>query len=264
MKTKKLFLKHLACWAAVLVLNSSLSAQIVYTDIPDATPNATYPLDLNNDLVDDFLIQFDVANKVMCIPQNNNAYAGTIVNGVHLPWALPASAAICNTLTTWYNAAHPGTMAFGTNTGYWVGETDKYLALQLIIGANTYYGWVRLDVTGTSASFTVKDYAYQSTPNTCIQAGQVSLSLTEHTRENSFSIYPNPFTSSATIQITGNSENTELSIFNAYGQIVKHLYPMQGDTFTLSRDDLPCGLYFIQLTKAHHTIAVKKVTIADK
>lgn len=45
-------------------------AQIIYTDIADATPSATYPLDLNNDNNVDFLIQFDAAAKIVCKPQN--------------------------------------------------------------------------------------------------------------------------------------------------------------------------------------------------
>ena len=40
-------------------ITNRLEAQIIYTDIPDDTPNATYPLDLNNDNIVDFLIQFD-------------------------------------------------------------------------------------------------------------------------------------------------------------------------------------------------------------
>jgi hypothetical protein len=57
----------------------------------------------------------------MCKPQNNNAYSGNFVAGVHLPWAFAASNNICNSLATWYDANNPGTMAWGTSTGYWVG-----------------------------------------------------------------------------------------------------------------------------------------------
>lgn len=94
----------------LFVINSRLYSQIIYTDILDATPNATYALDLNNDTIVDFLIQFDSSNKVICIPQNNNAYLGNYVGGVHLPWALSASNSICDTLTTWYDSKNPGTI----------------------------------------------------------------------------------------------------------------------------------------------------------
>lgn len=263
MKINRLLLQKTACLLSALIFTSSLYSQIIYTDITDATPNATYALDLNNDLIVDFSIQFAMANKVMCVPQNNNAYAGNMAGSLHLPWALPASAAICNTLATWYDATHPGTMAFGTSTGHWVGETDKYLALKLIVGANTYYGWARLDVMNNSGSFTLKDYAYQSTPNTCIQAGQIALGVAEHTNKTTFSIYPNPLTSSTTLQTTGDLKNTSLTIFNSCGQTIKQINNLSGHTLTISRNDLPAGLYFMQLTKEQNIIVVEKLIITD-
>jgi hypothetical protein len=161
----------ICCILLLFITNRSLCAQVIYTDIPDITPNATYSLDLNNDSTIDFLIQFDLINNILCIPQHNNAYAGNVATGTHLPYALPTSTTICDTLATWFDSNSPGTMAFGTNIGYWVGVSDRYIPLKIIVGTNTYYGWARLDVLPTSTSFTIKDYAYESTPNTCIETG---------------------------------------------------------------------------------------------
>ncbi|MEI7580063.1 MAG: hypothetical protein WCJ58_08615, partial [bacterium] len=147
MKTKIIFLKKVTSLCCLLILfffNSRLYSQIIYTDIPDATPNATYPLDLNNDSIVDFMIQFGGSAGtvgVMCYPQNNNAYSGDFVSGEHLPWALSTSNTICDSLATWYDSSNIGTMGLGASIGYWPGATDKYLALKLIVGPNTYYGW---------------------------------------------------------------------------------------------------------------------------
>jgi hypothetical protein len=266
MKTKIIFLKKVASLCCLLILfcfNSRLYSQIIYTDIPDATPNATYPLDLNNDTIVDFLIQFDLGNKVMCKPQNNNAYSGNFVGGVHLPWALSASDSICDSLATWYDANNPGSMAWGTSIGYWAGETNKYLALKLFVGTNTYYGWVRLDLPATSTSFTIKDYAYQSTPNACIQPGQTILGSNENSSIIIFSIFPNPFISSTTIHTIGNLKNATLTVYNSFGQTLKQVKNISGQTVSLSRDNLPCGLYFIRLTEEDKIIAVKKLIITD-
>jgi hypothetical protein len=266
LQKKKAFL---CCLLVLFIFNSKLYSQVVYTDIiPDATPSATYPLDLNNDAIVDFLIQFSMANKVMCIPQNNNAYLGDFVGGVHLPWALSASNAICASQATWYDSSNPGTMAWGTTTaspsiGYWLGATNKYLALKLIVGANTYYGWVRLDFLFISGSFSVKDYAYQSTPNACIQSGQTALSINEHTSKTISSIFPNPFSSSATIQTSGNLKNASLTICNAYGQIVKRVENITGQSISVSRDNLASGLYFMRLIEDDKIIAVEKLVITD-
>ncbi len=253
----------LLCMMLLFVFNCGLHAQIVYTDIPDATPNATYPLDLNNDNVVDFLIQFDLVDKLMCKPQNNNAYSGDFIGGINLPWALSASNSICDSLATWYDTNNPGTMALGTSVGNWVGATNKYLALKLIVGSNTHYGWARIDVLPSSTSFTIKDYAYESSPNACIQAGQTSLGINENSTHADFSIFPNPFNASTTIQTTGHFNHATLTIYNTHGRTVKQLSSISGQTILFSRDDLPSGLYFIGLTEEKNIMAVEKLIISD-
>jgi hypothetical protein len=64
---------------------------------------------------------------VFCQPQNNNAYSGSLVSGNYFPWALSGTASICDTLSTWYNSDNPGTLAWGTSLGNWVGQNNKYL-----------------------------------------------------------------------------------------------------------------------------------------
>lgn len=250
----------------LLSFNTKLYSQIIYTDIPDATPNATYPLDLNNDDIVDFMIQFGESAGtvgVMCYPQNNNAYSGTIVSGTYLPRALSASNYICDTLSTWYDSRNPGTMALGTSLGNWIGVTDKYLALKLIVASDTFFGWARFDVVPTSTSFTIKDYAYQSTPNACIQSGQITLGMNENSNKDKFSVYPNPFVSSTIIQINSNLKNASLTICNSYGQIVKQVKNISGQMISLSRENLPSGIYFMKLLEENKTIGVEKLIITD-
>jgi hypothetical protein len=266
MKRKILFqykVASICCLTILLIFINRSYSQIIYTDIADATPNATYPLDLNNDNIIDFLIQFDLIDKVMCKPQNNNAYSGSFVGGVHLPWALSASINICDTSATWYDANNPGIMSWGTSIGYWAGESNKYLALKLIVGTNSYYGWARLDLIPTSTSFTIKDYAYESTPNACIQSGQNRLSVNDDTVKNIISIFPNPFISSTTIQAASNLKNVTLTIYSSYGQTLKQIKNNSGKTISLSRGNLPSGVYFIRLTEENKIIAVDKFIITD-
>lgn len=252
----------LYCLTLLLSLNNRSYSQIVYTDIPDATPNATYSLDLNNDFIVDFIIQFDAIDKVMCKPQNNNAYSGDVVLGQYLPWALSQSTNICNSLT-WHGPSNPGTMAWGTSTGYWAGATNKYLALKLVVGTNTYYGWARLDLLPMASSFTVKDYAYESTPNACIQAGKTTTGFIENTPKKFFSIYPNPFTSRTTIRLVDNLKNATLTISNSYGQTVKQVHGISGYTISLSRDNLACGIYYIRIIDENKLIAIEKLLISN-
>lgn len=254
------------CILMVIFVQSPLCSQIIYTDIPDATPNATYPLDLNNDTIDDFIIQYGGSASsigVICYPLNTNAYAGYYDNGTYLPWALAASTTICSSLATWYDTSNPGTMAWGTNVGQWVGETNKYLALKLVVGANTYYGWARLDVNLTSSSFTLKDYAYESNPSACIESGQIVLGTSENTAFDTFSIFPNPFNYSTTIQTIGTLKNATLTIYNSYGQKLKQFKNIKEQSFSIYRDNLPSGVYFVQLTEDNKIIAKDKLILTD-
>ncbi len=249
-----------------LVFNNKLYTQIIYTDISDVTPNASYALDLNNDTIIDFILHYGGSSDsigVICHPQNSNAYAGTILGGNYLSWALAASSTICPSTATWYDANHPGTLGWGTNLGYWVGETDKYLALKLIIGSNTYYGWARIDLVSTSSSFTLKDYAYQSTPNACILAGQTNLVNPENSIKNSVLLHPNPMITSTTIQTNYPVNNATLTIYNTHGQSVKQVPNISGNDIKISREYLQSGLYFIHLTEGNTIIAIEKLQILD-
>lgn len=248
--------------ALLLLLSTHLPAQIIYTDIPDATPNATCPLDLNNDAVDDFVIHFAAPEKVMCTPHNGNAYAGELNGGMYLAWALSPTDSICAPLATWYDATAPGLMAWGSSTGYWVGATDSYLALKLIQGADTLYGWARLDFLPGSGSFTLKDYAYQSTPGGCILPGQTSTGISKSVPQTA-SISPNPMVSEATMQTSVPLSHATLTISNAWGQVVRQETDLSGQTVSLSRDGLPAGLYLVRLTEGNAIIAVTTVVIAD-
>jgi Secretion system C-terminal sorting domain len=131
------------------------------------------------------------------------------------------------------------------------------------VGADTYYGWARLDVHPGSTSFTVKDYAYESTANACIQAGQTIVGIDENTTSFYFSIYPNPCISSTTIQTNYQLKNATLTICNSYGQTIKQIERISGHTISLSREDLPSGLYFIMLTEGNRVVLVDKMVIAD-
>ncbi len=261
LKSYFLFLQKTIGLCLLLCFCKSTYAQVVYTDIPDATPSATYPLDLNNDAIVDFVIQF--GNGIICMPQNNNAYAGKLVSSNYLPWALPTATAICDTLSTWYGANKPGTMALGTSMGFWPGAVDKYLALKLVVGANTYYGWARFDVLASAGSFTIKDYAYESTANACIQTGVTNLGISQKIVMPSMTIAPNPFTNNTTIVLNQANEHATLRLYNVYGQLVKTFDNNFGHTITLSRDQLPSGLYFLYVSHENNTPTITQLIISD-
>ncbi|MFM2385563.1 MAG: hypothetical protein RL660_320 [Bacteroidota bacterium] len=237
------------------------NAQIIYTDIPDATPSASFALDLNNDLVDDFIISYAALDKIICIAQNNNAFAGDSSGNLRSPWALPSFSNICDTNNTWYDSSEVGIMAWGANSGNWVSASNKYLALKLVVGGNVHYGWARLDLTANSLSFTIKDYAYNSIANACIQAGQTTLKLKESDNNYELQAIPNPFTTTTIIKCTHKFTKACVTICNVNGQVVRKIENVSGNEFEVQRENLPFGMYVFRISEDNTTLVIHKLLI---
>ncbi|MEN1678076.1 MAG: PEP-CTERM sorting domain-containing protein [Planctomycetota bacterium] len=67
-----------------------------------------------------------------------------------------------------------GSMAFAGNNpnAQFNDAPDAFVGLSFNIGSDVHYGWVRVGVDNSIASFVVKDWAYESTPGVGIAAGQ--------------------------------------------------------------------------------------------
>ena len=75
-------------------------------------------------------------------------------------------------------------------------------------------------------------------------------------------VFPNPFSTETTLQLTKPLKNATLTLENCFGQTVKQLEHLSGQTVTISRDDLPGGVYFIRL-KEGSTPITQKLVITD-
>lgn len=89
------------------------------------------------------------------------------------------------------------------------------------------------------------------------------IGLDDISQPEEFSIYPNPFSSSVTISSNSILKNTTLSVYNSSGKIVKEIQNISGETITFSREGLPIGLYYFQLTEDNKTIFSDKLIIVD-
>lgn len=60
--------------------------------------------------------------------------------------------------------------------GAWVNVQNRYLGIEFPVSGETHYGWARLTVhvDGVKVQALLTGYAYESTPNTPIRAGQTS------------------------------------------------------------------------------------------
>ena len=51
--------------------------------------------------------------------------------------------------------------------------------------------------------------------------------------------------------------------YNTYGQLIKQMNQLFGKTIILQRDNLPSGVYFIQLSQDNKLISTEKMVITD-
>jgi hypothetical protein len=79
----------------------------------------------------------------------------------------------------------------------------------------------------------------------------------------SIKFYPNPLVSTTNLKLDKSINNATLTFYNSVGHSVKQIKNITGQTFTINRDNLPCGVYFIRLTHDNKTIITEKLIIRD-
>jgi hypothetical protein len=130
------------------------------------------------------------------------------------------------------------------------GGTIRSQSIAFSIGA---VGYVGMGITLNSAD--AKDF-WAFDPNVISGINEVKL-------DNSFSIYPNPFSSETTLKINSDLKNPKITVYNSSGQQVKQIEHISGLTTTFYRGDLPKGVYFIHLMQDNKTVIVHKLVITD-
>jgi hypothetical protein len=162
---------RLLLFCATIVAPFLVKSQIVYTDlVPDsqmykcATSYYKYiPIDLNKDSIFDIrvaLSQGDHSIYVSVIPVNNAAIIKSKLN---------INAAIGD-FSSW------ATTSYLIASGYWNQSYfvfNKFFGVKINKNGQSYYGWIRLDYINDfgCSKITIRDFAYNSTPNQPILAG---------------------------------------------------------------------------------------------
>ncbi len=178
-------------FVVMFLLTAGLSygqGTIVYTAPPQPlyygpVPSSQY-IDIDGDGVSDFTLLSD-GNAITLAPLGNNAVAawpepppdlGSLV------WAFNQGQSISSSLAPvliWYglttdqfgSALIVETMNVGS-IGFFQGHTDAYAGLELNDGTSSYFGWLHFQNLGLNVG-QITDWAYNSSPNAPILAGQV-------------------------------------------------------------------------------------------
>jgi hypothetical protein len=201
--TLKNKLRNYSLLSGSLLAAGAANGQIIYhavnPNIVLDTNGATYNLDLNGDGDTDFVFKEIVGTdniKAAVLFHNQSAsMAGSVVKTSGKRYGYPFVFSEGNKIgasAVWFNnsaikhGAHyyPPVLAGsyangGVIYGNWKsGETGEYLGLRIkIINVDTvsYYGWARCSVTKGGKSITISGYAFQSIPDSSINAGDTDV-----------------------------------------------------------------------------------------
>jgi len=273
--------KRLAQYGALTIAIAGVtdaSGQIEYTDItPDFNggTNTDYALDLNDDGIDDFQIVQSTygypsysffVNRLALRPLNasNEALVDDPSAGNYAyPFALDSGDVISSGQATWNNnglestsfqslnwaSSYNGSLS---NDGNFVDVTDKFVGLRFNISGQTHYGWVRLDVNADATVWAIKDYAYNTTPNEPINAGQSALSINEF--------------STNTIKVV--SLNKSIGLYNLPQTARYRVMDISGksilegatnnDSYVVEANGIANGIYIIELSDSNSNAIIRK------
>jgi len=235
------------------------NAQIVYTDIPDGQPDG---LDFNGDGINEFTISTE--DKLGdYITYYNNTEQGA-ENNIHAvgdannAWDTPAFVAQGFTIdasNNWIGQgdAYPnGDYANPPGNNTIIPGTDQYMAVRfnldpdLEAGDPVYYGWVRVNID-MDGNVTYKDYAYESTPNTPIDAGEMPAASIDDVSFNSINLYPNPCKDVLHIK-TDKEEVSSIAIYGINGQLIPT--EVNNSTNSIDISNLSKGFYFVRVNNS--------------
>lgn len=257
--------------AGAVIAGGSVNAQLVYTDVnPDIivdTASGPYDLDFNNDLVTDIslmvihqsgagtysgftytyqgsaaAVQAPAGNGALTITSgsSSNIVVAPMNNGDLIDGAanfLSSGALAVDVLVTIPVVSY----TYQFQQGAWLGVSDKFLGVKFMIGANTHYGWARLDVSAGADTIRVKDYAYNQNVDLPLLAGQ-TVGLDDVAVDNKVTIKTT--LNEAFINVTPDLIGGRIALINMAGQEVKQVEITDINT-TIPFEGVETGIYMV-------------------
>jgi len=253
---------------SALLLNVLLfQAQIVYNDIPDITETVGSravpfyefaPMDFNNDGTPEYKFSWFYNGTTMwnlnIRHSATDARTAQQTGPFNFRLHVLAENEMIGPALYWPNLDSP--YVSNQNTPLFQAQGDRYIGVQFKIGANTHYGWILINFT--NLTLIVKSFAYQSTPNTTIAAGDKGTLAVSETvkRENMIKLYPNPAKDYVMVKGMGEFEYT---IIDMAGKMVQSGNSLAEKEINTTK--LPRGNYFVKLKNLQGNISVKKLII---
>ncbi|MGJ8592004.1 MAG: T9SS type A sorting domain-containing protein [Aquaticitalea sp.] len=258
-------------FSAAIIGAANASGQIVYTDIADETVDATnsrVAIDINIDGTGDYLFGVSAdpltPNFAFMFPAassaapsyNSNAVVGFSSAGFYYPSNLASGNAIDGTSPVFSDIRGDFNYdSCGYSGSQFCDGMDGYVGLKFMIGANTHYGWVRIQVAASGADIIIKDFAYNTTPDDPINAGQTTLSVDDFSVNDVRVVALNK-----SISLFNLPESTSYNLFSTSGQSVLK-GNTNSDTYVIEAASMATGVYILELNDAATNAVIRKKII---
>jgi N-acetylneuraminic acid mutarotase len=82
-------------------------------------------------------------------------------------------------------------------------------------------------------------------------------------KDNVATIFPNPISSFAIIKTTQTMTNASLIIYDTYGNKVKAIFNISGKQFSINREDLTNGIYYLHILQQNEICIPVKLTLTN-
>ncbi len=291
---KKKLKNYLSLAGGITTAFTSANAQVVYTDVnPDylLTGNYnTYSLDLNNDGVEDYsVVNLDTIQSYV---SGSYSYKATIKGAalrnpvVSNSWLINSSASFYEPTPLNQGDAIGSSGMFGSyssslgapivanfeysyllngvtvyTSNYTFGDfsfdQEGILGLKFNINGNYHYGWARIEVT-SNGLVSIKDYAYESNPNTSIVAGNNGSGLVGISNQLS-DIDVSMLNNSLQIVNKSSDNQLQLTVTTISGQTILTTQ-IQDELETISMDEFAAGIYLVKVN-SESKVYTKKIYV---
>jgi hypothetical protein len=105
--------------------------------------------------------------------------------------------------------------------------------------------------------------AYYYVDDVSVIECDVSPGINEITNKLTIAVHPNPFSSVTTLHTDKALEEATLILYNSLGQQINQIKNINGQTVSIHCENVPNGLYYMQLTQDNKTVATHKLVITD-
>jgi len=261
-----------------IVFTYNVNAQIVYTDInPDVTTTlgaggvssvyTVVSIDFNSDGTEEYNFRWDDygtgwfmhmtyanGNVFNLKGTATNPYGGRYIDPMNLGDAI-------NSSSNW-GTSIPEPFIGDNSDPNFKGLGDKYVGVKFLLNGDTYYGWVLVSFDNNK-TLTVKSYAYETTPNTPINAGDTGSTTEIDDMRNSeyFTIYPNPAKNTISIDTKSEQNISKIEIVDLLGKKVKEIKVSNSGCQIINISELNKGVYLISIFENDKKIGLKKLIV---